>query len=209
MGGSVAVCAAAICGRIAAAADSAQVARQKRGIEITPMTGLMDAAKGPRAIRPSAEVRVWSPERNACGIGATFRRRREQDSRDAAGRRQDQHRLGQNRRGRRRPVRTGHNEICRMRAAEQPGSPLSDAAELALPKQIADQAAKSSALGIGRQRRKRREQGLQRNGIGRDQTDRRPKRARLTQTRHSNHPAAPISAINLQVKPPKAPIYPS
>jgi len=38
----------------------------------------------------------------------------------------------------------------------------------------ADGLSEIDTLGIGRQRGERREQGLQRNGIGRDQPDRRP-----------------------------------
>ena len=41
-------------------------------------------------------------------------------------------------------------------------------------------------LRIGRQRLEGREQGLQRNGVGRDQTDRCPKPHALDETRHSN-----------------------
>ena len=55
------------------------------------------------------------------------------------------------------------------------GAPLSSPAgvpALALPKQMT--CAEIDALRIGRQRREGREQGLQRNGVGRDQTDRRP-----------------------------------
>ncbi len=42
------------------------------------------------------------------------------------------------------------------------------------------------ALRIGRKRGEGREQGLQRNRVGRDQTDRSPKSQTFDETRHSN-----------------------